>query len=492
MTSNLKTTSQTSRTQLFSASQERRQLIKAFWLAVSILLLIEIYTIKDIPTTNIICATSIAFAAIFPLYLWCSGKALGMPIFPVFALTYLWTYALPLLSSHSEIIVHNSDNIYFASVTVTVFLGLGTFIWLQFVKSSPSISNYCRVLKSQNSEGLFLITLAVAVLFNMNSLGGWFVLEGGTFALVRGTILSLNVLAVFVLAYRSGNRSLSRNKFNTFLILLSIYILTNAASLSLVGALSITLLAVIAFIVGRRQVPWFPVALVLMYLLLLHYGKGEMRDKYWGGYQTHFVQPWDYPAWYVEWTGYSLSYFNTTDPYQLEKQSLIERASLMHLLLRAQVLTPERIPYLSGATYVIIPNLLVPRVFNKNKIYSHEGTYLLNIHYRLQTREYALKTTIGWGLLNEAYANFGFFGCTGLAVMLGAGYGQATRWSMHTPLLSSRSLFSVLLISFAFQSEFTAGVYIAALFQSLVPWGVISFLFMNVHSNKDAALINPN
>lgn len=485
MTNNLKITLTN---QPVAVRQERRQLLRAFWLAVTVLFLVELYTVQSSSMASVLGAILIAFAALLPLYLWCSGKALGMPIFPVFALTFLWTCALPLVSKHSRIIFYYPSNIYFASVTVAGTLLLGTFIWFQFVKFPPAPPKYYRVLKGQGSDGFLLIIIVAAILFNMSSLGGWFVLEGGTFALIRATILGLNVLSVFVLSYRCGTRELSKNKSNVFLALLAFYMITSAASLLLVSALSIFLLVAIAFTVGRQQVPWLPIIIVLICLWPLHYGKHEMREKYWEDSQAHFVQPLEYPAWYAEWIGYSFDYFKSTASKKAEQQSFLERASLIHLLLMAQTLTPKHVPYLSGATYTIIPDLLVPRILNKNKIRSHEGTYMLNIHYGLQTRKDTLKTTIGWGLLNEAYANFGLSGCAGLAIILGAAYGQATRWSMNAPLLSSRSLFAVLIISFAFQSEFTAGVYVAALFQSLVPLGVITFVFMKVHRDGEITL----
>lgn len=482
MTSNLEIISTN---QSIAVYQERRQLLKIFWLAVMVLFLVELYTVQTSSMASIFGAILIAFAALLPLYLWCSGKALGMPIFPVFALTYLWTYALPLVSNHPKIITYFPEDIFFTSVTVVGFLLLGTFTWFHFVKSTPPLPKSYRLLKSQYSDGFFLIILTSGILFNMYFQGGWFVLGGGTFALIRGAILGLNVLSVFVLSYRCGTRELSANKSKIFLALLALYIITNAASLLLVGALSIVLLATVAFIVGRRQVPWLPIIIVLIFLLPLHYGKGEMRAKYWGSYQAHFVQAWEYPAWYAEWIGYSFNYLNATGSQKAEKQSFLERSSLIHLLLMSQTRTPKDVPYLSGATYAIIPALLVPRFLNPNKIRSHEGTYLLNIHYGLQTRSDTSTTTIGWGLLNEAYANFGLAGCAGLAIILGTGYGQATRLSMNTPVISSRSLFAVLLMGFSFQSEFSAGVYVAALFQSLVPLGVIIFVFMKVHKNGE-------
>ena len=466
--------------------KQRRPLLRTFWVVILILFVWQIFTNEtNSPLESILGASLIAFAALLPLYLWCSGKALGLPIFPLFALTYLWTYALPLVSNHPQIITYSPDAHLFSSVTVAGFLVLGTFIWLQFVKSPPDIPKSYRILMGNKSNGFLFFFIIASIFFNMSFLGGWFLLEGGIIALIRGAILGFNILAVFVLSYRCGNRELSKQEANRFLFLLVLYLVTNAASLLLVGVLSAVLLGTMAFIFGRNRVPWLAIILAAILILPLHYGKGDMRAKYWKPNQSHFVQPWEYPAWYDEWIGYSLDYLSKSpDEKTKKRQDFSERSSLMHLLLMAQDRTPREVPYLQGDTYSIIPQLLVPRFLNSNKIRSHEGTYRLNIHYGLQTREATLTTTIGWGLLNEAFANFGLLGCAGLAIILGAAYGQATRWAMHTSIVSSRSLFAVLLMGYAFQTEFSAGVYVAALFQSVVPLVMLTFVFMKVHRTE--------
>jgi len=465
--------------------QQRRQLLRAFWLLITVLFILELCSIHTSSIANIVGAILIAFAALLPLYLWCSGSALGMPIFPVFAMTYLWTHALPLVGEQPQLLVYSPTQIFLASVTVSAFLLLGTFTWFRFVKSPPVALKSYRVFRGQDSDGFLLFILAADLFFNIYSVAGWFVLAGGTFTLIRSAILGLDVLSVFVLSYRCGTKELSENKSKLFLLLLVLSLIVNAASLLLVGVLSIGFLAVIAFTLGHRRVPWMPIIIVLICVWLLHYGKGEMRAKYWG--KLHFVQPWEYPALYTEWIGYSFDYLKHKDYLHEseEKGSLLERSSVIQTLLLAQAKTPRDVAYLFGKTYAIIPEVLVPRIFNPKKIISHEGTSLLNIHYGLQTREATLTTTIGWGLLSEAYANFGFLGCAGLAIILGAAYGQASRWSINTPLFSFRSLFAVILISFAFQTEWTAGVYFAALFQSLAVLGVISLVFMKNYKTRD-------
>ena len=211
------------------------------------------------------------------------------------------------------------------------------------------------------------------------------------------------------------------NELASFLIFLSLTTLSSAASLLLVGSLSIFALAVLGFALGRLQVPWLAIALGVICIGTLHYGKEMMRYKYmYGGMygnQSKTPQPWDYVAWFGEWTGYSIdALFNQGSAAWFGGQSFANRPGLIHLLLMVQEKTPGQVPYLKGATYVIVPQLLIPRFVISERASTHEGTTLLNIHYGKQSREDTLRTTIGWGLLNEAYANFGLLGCGLLAI----------------------------------------------------------------------------
>ena len=471
------------------ARKERKQLLRTFWIGVIALFLVAGFTIKDPSFSTILGAILIAFTALLPSYLWCSGRALGLPIFPLFALLYLWTHALQLVNHNASVVTYSPDNQLFAAVTVAGFLGLGTLVWFPFVKSAGKPPKFYRAFSGKKGELFFFIAICLNIFFDMSRLGGW--LYSGTFySLLRGVIIGINTLSIFVLSYRWGAKELAPGKSKVFLILLIVLLLINAINLALVGPIGMTLLAILAFIAGRRKVPWTSIIIAFLCFAFLHYGKGDLRVKYWWGNQAYFVQPWEYPALYSEWIGNSFNKFNAEivnaqySETPKKQQSIVERSSLIHILLMVQKRTPTEVPYLDGDTYAIIPQTLVPRFLNSNKIASHEGTYMLNIHYGLQTRKEAGRTTIGWGLLNEAYANFGLLGSTGLALILGAVYGQATRWSMHTPLLSSRSLFSVILFSFSFQTEFTAGVYVSALFQSAMCLMVITFVFMKVCRNQ--------
>jgi len=61
------------------------------------------------------------------------------------------------------------------------------------------------------------------------------------------------------------------------------------------------------------------------------------------------------------------------------------------------------------------------------------GLNLLSIRYGLQTMESIAKTTIGWGLVSEAYANFGYWAVIVVGALFGAICGALMRLSIGAP-----------------------------------------------------------
>lgn len=469
---------------------ERRRLLQTFWIGVGVFFVQNAQSLQTNDPLVSLAAILVSIASLYPMYLWCSGKALGMPIFPFFALTHLNTNAIPLLSNHPLVMTYSPDSQFYAGITVTIHLAVGTFFWLKEVKynSAPPLSY--RALIDNKGENFFLLILAGAVFFNMYSRGKWFPLSGGLFALVRGGILGLCVLAVFILSYRQGEKKLTGIKSQIYVVLMISYFLSSAAGLILRDNVGVFSVAFIAFILGSHRIPLITIGIVLACLTILHYGKTEMRSKYWFDQGGFTLQPWEYPAWYNEWISYSLENLNHEENEEAsEESSPSERSSIIQMLLLAQKKSPSEYPYLMGKTYLILPQMILPRIIYPNKPRSHEGTYILSVHYGLQSYQDTYRTTIAWGLLAEAYANFGLMGCTALGMILGTAYGKVACWSMNTSILSFRSLFSILIISFAAQSEWSASVYVASLFQSSMVLVGISFVFMKVIPNREYPIL---
>ena len=462
----------------------------------TIALIIYILTIQTEAISLNLASMAVSLVALFPSYLWCSGKALGMPIFPIFSLTFLWTYALPLISDNSSILSYTVNQRLFAAFTAAAFLAIGCLVWFRFVNKLPKPVKHHRCMESSQGNRIFLLALLASLVFNIASLSGWLAilqLNSGEFSLLRNTVIAFTILATFILSYRIGAKELDNWQRRLTIILIFALLITSALSFLLVTPASMVLSSTIAFSIGRKRFPLMVFLVSILCFAFLHMGKGEMRRQYWGIFgQDEHIQIWQYPAVYLDWVSISAGNIsvsiNNNDEFLNQNsggpQSFTDRASVIHMLMMAQRLSPNAVPYLNGNTYTILPQMVIPRIIYPEKPRSHEGTYRLNIHYGRQTREDTRTTTIGWGLLAESYANFGLIGCFGLAILLGSLYGQIGRWSINAPILSFPSLLAIFFMTYAIQSEWTAGVYVAALAQHGFILATIAIFLMKKRPNE--------
>ena len=443
---------------------------RSFWFAMGGLVILVgacIRQVDDSPAFLLI-----AFTALLPAFLWCHGIAHGIPIYPLFTLGTLWTFGLPLLSGSAAFSV---ESCWQAALVIALTNLAGTAVWLGLTRvPGVPFRSYCG-FRPRLADRIFVAALAVEILFQLITSSVNLGLDPALFSILRAMILAWGTLGVFVLGFRAGSRDLSRQMVGTYLLLLAGVLLSTLSSVLLAGSIYNSMLALISFALGRGRLPLLPSAAFIVLALFLQAGKSSVRAAYWPGIEGAPVTMSRFPGFLADWfTLSSRRIFPINESHGIirdensdeEPQSLLERASLLPLFLMIQRETPEKVPYLNGATYQIIPGLLVPRIFNEGKERSHFGTYLLSIHYGLQRPEDTSMTTIGFGLINEAFANFGRLGCLGLGAVLGAFYGGIARWSSSFPVLSWRGLFSILILATSIETEFTAGVFAATLFQS--------------------------
>lgn len=461
------------------AAASRTALRRTFWIAVAILAVVIGLSGTPQYAESAIGAAVVIAASLLPIGLWVYGRVGGWPIFPVFAFTHLWTFGLPLLYEHPVVMMFSAANQLVGAATVAGFLLLGTAIWFAVARRPSRPKERCLLLRTEGADMLFLLAIGGGAALTILLTANWIAIPADASSIVRAIVLALQALACFVLSYRMGRGELGPSRSIAFKLLLLLLLLSTLPGLLLVNALSVVGVAIFGFTLGARRFVWRWAIIVMAVFAFLHAGKGEMRNKYWNQDEDFALQPAGYPGFLAEWVTTSATHlFSPTVREEEAGQSFLERASLMQLLLYVQRMTPEEVPYIGGDTYAIIPSLLLPRFLNTEKVASHEGTYLLNIHYGFQTREDTQRTTIGFGLLNEAFANFGYFGVVGLAVLMGAYYGLIGKWAQAAPILSLRALFAVLVASYSFQTEFAAGVYVAALFQSTCALLLVAVIFM--------------
>ena len=147
---------------------------------------------------------------------------------------------------------------------------------------------------------------------------------------------------------------------------------------------------------------------------------------------------------------------------------MLERTSLMHILCLIVDNTPSRQDYLYGKTYSYVLPQLVPRFFWPDKPRSHVATYELAIYYGLQQEEDTATTTIAFGLVTEAYANFGLIGTMLLGALWGFWLKKLQIWSTYSPMFSFAGLLMVLLTAWSFNAELTMAVWVSSLEQAVI------------------------
>jgi hypothetical protein len=441
-----------------------------------------LWYIPDSEPAAIVAALAMAAAAMLPAWLWVRDGASDIPIFPVYGLTFLFTYALPLLGPQTYM-DHASESKLIAGGVLGLGLLAGTATWYWFRRGTPRVKRTSLELPVARMRWLLFVAAVLNMIFYVGHTGQWWDwIPSEVLAVFRVFITSLYVLSVFVHFHNIGNRSLRGLHAGLFLVVFGLAELASSASLLLVGSMFQMLIALTGFALGRGSIPLKSALAAVFVFSVLHAGKGEMREKYWFGTLGYEPQPTEYLELYTEWFGYGLGTSAPSAGNSSETLSLRERAGLAYIFLLVMEMSPERTPYLFGESYAPIPRLLVPRFINPDRESTHEGTIILNVHYGLQTRETAMTATIAWDLIGEAQANFGIPGVVIMFTLLGWIYGVVERWSRGHRLFSFRTMVALVVLSMAVQVGITLAVYVTALFQAMVALVTLAVVAMERRS----------
>ncbi|MEH2092520.1 hypothetical protein [Nostoc sp.] len=464
------------------SKHQKRWFAKAFWI-VLMLIVLKIIT-ADAPFPSKMGALLIAVMALLPAYLWCADRAKGLPLFPIMTLTYLGSHAFPLISKNPNIIKYSEELHFNAAVVVAIFLGVGTITWLAFVSREPQGISKIKVFKPNQITPFFLKTIFFSIIFDLLQNTGylWLIIPSSIYAILKTAIPSLTSLGLMILGYQLGANRLSRRESRLFILLTVVMIFQSGVSLYLSVAGVYVVLMSLGWMLGSGKFPWRLLLVTFLVISFLNLGKGEIRSLYWN---KGSIQPSQYITVYITWINNSWQHINTPKDSigsnKKKPESLDDRSSIIHMLMKAISETGTLREYMQGKTYSLIPQLLIPRIFNSNKVRGSEATNMLSVYYGLQTYKETFTTEIAWGLLQEAYANFGRIGCAGLGIFLGSLYGWITRLTMNVPITSYRFLLSLILIMLSIKNELTLSSFVSILSQSTMILLVIrSFLMKGI------------
>jgi hypothetical protein len=465
-----------------------RPLVRLFWI---VYLGLNVGVITQAPSQavgGVIGALLIINAALFPSYLWMQGYVRGLPLFPGYALTFVWAFALPLIENHPIVAYFSSWDQFVGAASITVFLLVGTVAWYPIARRRRPLPAVCWGVSAVHYRPLFLAVLGLCTLWTVAENAGWIQLPGGTASISNAILIATEALTCFVLGFDLGKGKLRGAGMIIFLALLAALIVTILLNLLLINAMALVAIVGIAYTAASKQLPWRIGILIICVFAFLHIGKSDMRGKYWHEEERVYLKPLQYPAFFQDWFDTTMKTIRERDNGGEQGESLLERSSLMHWLLFFQATTPGEFPFLNGATYALIPRMFVPRILDPEKPVSTSAGDMISVYYGIQTPEGTEQTHIAFGLVDEAYANFGFTGMVILGALLGSIYGKVAQWARGMPILSFRALFAMIVASYCFQAEFDSTYYVAAFFQSTIVLILIAFVAMRRVSLREPGI----
>lgn len=402
--------------------------------------------------------------SLLPGLAWARRPDTAFPMFQTFMMTGLNSFAIPLLAGHEQLVRYPPESVSAAAWGVILFQVTALLAY----RTVPGIPRTTRAWTTPLFEGRIEphLRLGMTVTTLYTGVAAFTpCIPTEINSVLRAVCFGVGTLCTFLLSRSWGTGELHQRDRIAFTVLLTAQAVFLFSTLFLVGGLSLLVLALLGYVTGARRLPIVPCLLIFASMAVLHNGKSAMRLKYW---ENEAPRPGftDLPAFYTEWIGYGLAPPETRTEDTLASRKLIERTSLLHMMTLVVDSTPSRQPFLDGETYGHILPQLIPRLFWPQKPLGHVSTHRLAVYYGLQDEESTLKTTIGFGVIVEAYANFGYTGLILLGCLIGASTRLAGVWTLHSPIISYPGLFMILLMAWSFQIELPMSAWISSLYQA--------------------------
>lgn len=482
-----------------------RGLIKRIWIPLIVLLGGEVAILAASGDHAAVCFALLALGTLLILGVWRHG-GIGLPMVPVIAIQHLIVYGLPIVTGNELVTGSPPSQLYDAGLELLVFSAALMVAWrvsMQIFLPARPESYALPDFQLEGSHrlkrlGLTLVALSTAyqILDQADLISFLYaMLPSGTTSLVGPLVSGAAACGFFLVALFVGSGDLAWSQRLLFWGLLVLNFAIGASGFLLSSGTTMVAAVLIGLFWSTGKIPWRYVVVVVSVLAFLSVGKITMRGRYWQLDEdepqkvSSFAQM---PALYLEWCEASIEALGISDsspapgsPQAKEAQNhqtLFDRINnLQNLIFVIDAVRDQNISPLGGQTYALIPPLLVPRImWPGEKPRAHEGQVILNVHFGRQDLGSTYTTYVAWGLLPEAYGNFGpFAGSIGFGVFLGVLFAWMENFTARKLLLSLEGFVSfIILLGFANSFEMVASVLVTMIWQSVIPIALVSLPFL--------------
>lgn len=370
------------------------------------------------------------FATSFiPLTLWTARGRRGLPMFELIVLSYALQFSLPLYTQSQGLVIRGQ----FVPVSwqalvqalVLVEVGIVGFIagYYLFLRSPLAAATPCLDLpfvEQRRMTYIYSSFLLGGAVMLFSSAGVGFLQTPALGALTRLLASQFNI-ALIVLAYQVYQQPRASQGQHVLLFAALTFAFLIGLSTGLIENAFIPLVSV--FIVqwqARSRLPWRWLAVAAAMFVVLNPAKFTFRSLVWFGGADYSLGDriglWSDLA--AESAGNLLQPTFAGDRENAVLGAL-SRFDLVHKFAYVRTMTPQIVPYYQGSTYTYFLVAWIPRAIWPNKPTATGGANdRMDVDYQLKYEAQA--TSIGIGLLPEAYANFGVAGVLLVMALQGA------------------------------------------------------------------------
>jgi hypothetical protein len=415
----------------------------------------------------------ICVLAMIPAIIWTRTMNYSYPFFEIFIATNVTSYGIPLLTEQDPTLLFGESVREGAALAVALFLLSASLAYYATRGRPPSGAFWSQSVLDRLSKRSIIGGLGLTTVYSF-LVPRFFAPPSGIDGILRAVFFGIGTSCTFIISVAWGRGQLHRGEQALVVLALAAQFLLLSCSLILRSGASVVLLGFVGYFFGARRIPYVPLLATVAIIALLNIGKYDLRSIYWG--EDYQRQPTltELPAFYWQWMEAGLH--PSVQKQRKAGSLLLERTSLMQVLCLVVSRSPDYLPFLYGKTYEQIPGQFIPRLFWPEKPRGHLSTYTLSIYYGLQNEEATETTTIAFGFLPEAYANFGYWGVIGFGAVVGFCFRKVTLWSAQSPIFSYAGLLLILLTAWSFQTELTLSAWLSSLFQGAV--SIFAFVFV--------------
>lgn len=419
--------------------------------------------VKDLP--RLIAGIAVLILGCVPVLSWVRHSRPWFPCFEISMLTCVVFYAFPIIGGDEDLAPYRPDVLFTSALLVVGYLGAAVFCFnaTRSRESAPAWAS--RPILPEAMLRYVPLGIVLNTAYNSLEIFGVY-LSSDINGPIRSLCFGLGTVSAFIMACRWGGGTLSRQRKVLLVACLFLQIVCLFAQLYLIVGISLLVLCAIGYTTTRRTPPWMAILVLLPLIAILHNGKSRMREIYWPATGQQIIPgPAQLPAFFTQWIEFGLS--KDLDSGQLAiTQKLTQRASLFQMLALVVNAVPDYRPYIGGTSYKDIPAQIVPRFLWPNRPSSLMANQRLAVYFGLVDPDSPNSVSIAFGVLAEAYANFGALGILALGALTGFVFKHLALRSVGVPLFSAMGIFMILLTAWSFQAEQIMASWLTSLFQA--------------------------